>query len=33
MEQRAKTNWDTTHLGDPNPYASLPKLNIYTYNL
>lgn len=33
MEQRAKSEWDKTHLGDPNPYASLPKLNIFTYNL
>lgn len=33
MEQRAKEAWDTTHFGDPNPYAALPKLNIYTYDL
>jgi hypothetical protein len=33
MEQRAKTEWDSVHFGDPNPYASLPKLNIYTYDL
>lgn len=33
MEQRAKNNWDKIHFGDPNPYASLPKLNIFTYNL
>ncbi|MBR4374688.1 MAG: Eco57I restriction-modification methylase domain-containing protein [Treponema sp.] len=33
MEQRAKAEWDKTHQGDPNPYASLPKLNIFTYNL
>lgn len=33
MEQRAKTDWDKIHFGDPNPYASLPKLNIFTYNL
>ncbi len=33
MEQRAKTDWDKTHFGDPNPYASLPKLNIFTYDL
>jgi superfamily II DNA or RNA helicase len=33
MEQRAKTEWDTVHFGDPNPYASLPRLNIYTYDL
>lgn len=33
MEQRAKTNWDQIHPGDPNPYAPLPTMNIYTYNL
>ncbi|MEG1622881.1 MAG: Eco57I restriction-modification methylase domain-containing protein [Alistipes sp.] len=33
MEQRAKVEWSLTHFGDPNPYASLPRLNIYTYNL
>ncbi len=33
MEQRAKAEWDELHFGDPNPYASLPKLNIFTYDL
>ena len=33
MEQRAKADWDKIHQGDPNPYAVLPKLNIFTYNL
>ena len=33
MEQRAKQSWNELHFGDPNPYASLPTLNIYTYNL
>ena len=33
MEQRAKTEWDILHMGDPNPYASLPAINIYTYDL
>lgn len=33
MEQKAKAEWDKIHFGDPNPYASLPKLNIYTYDL
>ncbi|HOT64479.1 MAG TPA: Eco57I restriction-modification methylase domain-containing protein [Dysgonamonadaceae bacterium] len=33
MEQRAKADWDKTHLGDHNPYASLPRLNIFTYDL
>lgn len=33
MEQRAKEEWDKVHFGDPNPYAGLPKMNIYTYDL
>lgn len=33
MEQRAKAQWDLTHPGDHNPYAGLPRLNIYTYDL
>jgi len=33
MEQKAKAEWDEIHFGDPNPYSSLPKMNIYTYNL
>lgn len=33
MEQRAKAEWEETHPGDPNPYAGLPALNIYTYDL
>lgn len=33
MEQRAKAEWDHLHPGDPNPYACLPRLNIYTYDL
>jgi hypothetical protein len=33
MEQKAKMEWDKIHFGDPNPYASLPKLNIFTYDL
>ncbi len=33
MEQRAKASWDALHFGDPNPYASLPTMNIYTYDL
>ena len=33
MEQRAKTTWDEIHCGDPNPYAGLPRLNIFTYDL
>ena len=33
MEQRAKANWELTHPGDYNPYSSLPRLNILTYDL
>lgn len=33
MEQRAKEEWDRNHFGDPNPYAGLPRMNIYTYDL
>jgi len=33
MEQKAKADWDKIHWGDPNPYSSLPKLNIFTYDL
>jgi len=33
MEQKAKAAWDKIQFGDPNPYASLPKLNIFTYDL
>ena len=33
MEQKAKAEWDMTHMGDPNPYESLPAINIYTYDL
>lgn len=33
MEQKAKAEWDVLHMGDPNPYESLPAINIYTYDL
>ena len=33
MEQRAKLEWDKLHPGDPNPYACLPQMNIWTYDL
>ena len=33
MEQKAKAEWDLLHMGDPNPYESLPAINIYTYDL
>lgn len=33
MEQKAKKQWDEIHMGDPNPYFALPRLNIFTYDL
>lgn len=33
MEQKAKIDWEINHLGDANPYASLPAIHIYTYDL
>lgn len=33
MEQRAKLEWNIAHFGDSNPYAALPELQIFTYNL
>ncbi|MBX8946787.1 Eco57I restriction-modification methylase domain-containing protein [Lysinibacillus sp. K60] len=33
MEQQAKYDWDRNNFGDSNPYASLPKLSIFTYHL
>lgn len=33
MEQHAKQQWDIDHFGDPNPYAGLPRLNIFTFDL
>ena len=33
MEQQAKQKWELEHFGDPNPYAGLPRLNIFTFDL
>ena len=33
MEQEAKLNWDELNPGVPNPYAELPALNIFTYDI
>lgn len=33
MEQKAKREWDINHFGDHNPYAELPQMNIYTFDL
>jgi len=32
-EQQAKADWDKEHFGDSNPYADLPQMHIYTYDL
>ena len=33
MEQRAKSEWDSQHIGEFNPYAGLPAIRVCTYNL
>ncbi len=33
MEQTAKRDWDKEHPGQHNPYAALPALHVYTYDL
>lgn len=33
MEQEAKTNWDQLHAGDTNPYATLPEMQMFVYEL
>ncbi|MBO5355249.1 MAG: Eco57I restriction-modification methylase domain-containing protein [Clostridia bacterium] len=33
MEQKRKAEWDILHPGDHNPYADLPRMHIYTYEL
>jgi len=33
MEQKAKLNWDEHNPGVPNPYAELPALSIFTYDI
>lgn len=33
MEQSSKYEWNKDNLGDSNPYAELPELKIYTYDL
>ena len=32
-EQQAKLTWEENHPGGPNPYATLPRMNIRTYDL
>ena len=32
-EQTAKHNWDLEHPDEKNPYAELPKMNIFTYDI
>lgn len=33
MEQDDKLHWDETHPGVPNPYAELPALSMFTYDI
>ena len=33
MEQAAKAEWEKNHPDEPNPYAVLPRMNIFTYDL
>lgn len=33
MEQECKSEWDSLHFGDSNPYDELPEMKIYTYSL
>lgn len=33
MEQYDKEHWDETHPGTPNPYAELPSLSMFTYDI
>lgn len=33
MEQEAKTQWDEKHPGIKNPYASLPKVSMFTFEM
>lgn len=33
MEQRRKETWESEHPFEANPYAALPRLSIYTYDL
>ncbi|WP_259708221.1 Eco57I restriction-modification methylase domain-containing protein [Weissella confusa] len=33
MEQQAKQRWENEHPGEPNPYESLPKVSMYTFEM
>lgn len=33
MEQAAKANWENTHAGQPNPYAGLPAVSMFTFEM
>ncbi|WP_158071090.1 DEAD/DEAH box helicase family protein, partial [Lactiplantibacillus plantarum] len=33
MEQRAKQQWEIDHPHEPNPYAGLPRVNMFTFNM
>lgn len=33
MEQEAKARWDYEHPDEPNPYADMPRMNIFTFDM
>lgn len=33
MEQRAKEEWSSKHIGEINPYADMPRMNIFTFDM
>lgn len=33
MEQRAKEEWNSKHPDEPNPYADMPRMNIFTFDM
>jgi hypothetical protein len=33
MEQRAKQQWEIDHPHEPNPYAGLPRVNMFTFSM
>lgn len=33
MEQQAKQRWEIDHPHEPNPYAGLPRVNMYTFDM
>lgn len=33
MEQRVKEEWNSKHPDEPNPYADMPRMNIFTFDM